>query len=89
MNSQLLVWAKKIADVTPFQKWPQQSDYSARWAAGDGQEESRLAKPASGVVASVRRAVGKFVPASIKAQLAWRGHLQAAKRGLIELDKLQ
>lgn len=85
----ILVWARKIAEVKPFQKWPQQSDYSARWAEGKEQEEAASdAKPVS-LKRKLLRMVGKLVPSSVRYYIAWRKHLQAARRGLIELDKLQ
>lgn len=54
----LLVWAKKISDVKPFQRWPQQSDYSARWRRND--EGTQTGQPSS--LGSVRRMIKKVLP---------------------------
>lgn len=84
----VMVWARKIAAVKPFQSWPQQSDYSARWktakagnGAGAGQEKSALAK--------LRRQIGRLVPKAFKAYLANRKYMMDARQGFVELDKLQ
>ncbi|MGV3658729.1 MAG: class I SAM-dependent methyltransferase [Prosthecobacter sp.] len=84
----LLVWAKRIAAVTPFAQWPQQSDYSARWEKGKEQAIS-APKVRTGALAGVRRLVGKLVPFSVKYWLAWRKHFKASMRGMVQLDKLQ
>lgn len=86
----LLVWAEKIADVKPFQSWPKQSDYQARWEKASEDSTQGSSTPTSGsFLARIRRKLGKFVPISVKEHLAWRKHLEAAKRGMIELDHMQ
>lgn len=85
----LLVWAEKIADVKPFQSWPKQSDYQARWEADGEVAPKSTAELKPSVYARLRRLTGKLVPISFKQRLAWRKHLQAAKRGMIELDQMR
>lgn len=85
----VMVWAKKIAEVKPFQKWPQQSDYSARWKAGQAGEAAAKQNLRSGAAASLVRLAGKVVPRSFKAYLACRKQMAVARRGFVELDKLQ
>lgn len=85
----ILVWARKIAEVKPFQKWPQQSDYSARWADGKESEAPDVPPDQMSAGRKLRRALGKLVPSSVRYYIAWRKHLKAARRGLIEIDKLQ
>lgn len=84
----VLVWARKVAEVKPFQKWPQQSDYSARWKAPEGEQAVRRVA-STGLKASVRKLVGKVVPQRAKDYLAWQKHLADARRGLQELDMLR
>jgi len=86
---QVLVWAKKLADVKPFAAWPQQSDYSARWAADDEPPPVPLPTGPAGAFARLRRAAGALVPPSVKNQIAWRKHLKAGRRALVPIDKLQ
>ncbi len=86
----VLVWAKKVAEVKPFSSWPKQSDYAARWQAGDETAvTARAAAPLRGPASMVRRFVASFVPDSVKARLAWKKHLAAASRGLQLMDRLQ
>ncbi len=60
----ILVWARKIADVKPFQKWPQQSDYSARWAEDKESEAPEVHPDQMSVGRKIRRALGKLIPIS-------------------------
>jgi len=85
----ILVWARKIAEVKPFQRWPQQSDYSARWAEGKESEAPDVQPDQMSAGRKLRRAFGKLVPSSVRYYIAWRKHLKAARRGLIEIDTLQ
>ncbi len=84
----VLVWARKTAAVQPFLKWPQQSDYTARWAGGQEPADQPAVKR-SGLAAAVRSAIGRLIPIPLQARINWRRHLHEAKRGMIELDKLQ
>ena len=85
----ILVWARKIAEVKPFQKWPQQSDYSARWSEGKEPDASSPITQAVGFPRKLLRLAGKLIPNSVRSYIAWRKHLKEARRGLIEIDKLQ
>ncbi len=84
----LLVWARKIADIAPFRAWPKQSDYAARWRAGEETAISQSAPPKS-LVARARSLIGRFVPERVKTRIAWKKHLGAAERGLVRMDHLQ
>jgi hypothetical protein len=85
----LLVWAQKVAEVKPFQTWPKQSDYQTRWEAAHSQVPTSTEESHKSVIQRVRKLVGRLVPDSVKQYLAWRKHLQAARRGMIELEHLQ
>lgn len=85
----LLVWAKKIADIPPYRAWPKQSDYAARWQAGDESEAAAQTAKNKSLLAQARSLVGKFVPESVKMRMAWKKHLAAAERGLVRMDHLQ
>jgi len=85
----LLVWAQKVAEVKPFQSWPKQSDYQTRWETAAAPDQSSTEKSKKGFVKRARSLVGKLVPESVKHHLAWRKHLLAAQRGMIELEHLQ
>ena len=85
----LLVWARKIADISPYRAWPMQSDYTARWQANDETVASAQTAAKKSIVAHIRRLVGKFVPERVKMRLTWKKHLAAAGRGLVCMDHLQ
>ncbi len=84
----VLVWARKLAEVKPFQSWPQQSDYSARWQAAEKEQTVQVTAGRS-AWHRLRRLAGKLVPQAALDYLAWQKHLKAARKGLLELDKLQ
>lgn len=87
----MLVWAEKMAEVKPFQTWPKQSDYVSRWGAdrADGEPVTTVGVSQSGVLKGLKRTMGKLIPGGIRNRLVWRRHLQAARRGMIELDALK
>jgi hypothetical protein len=87
----MLVWAQKVAEVRPFQAWPKQSDYVSRWEGmgGGGEGGGEAAGATGGMLGGLRRAAGRLVPGGLRNRMAWRRHLKAARRGMIELDVLR
>lgn len=88
----LLVWAQKMEEVKPFRTWPKQSDYQTRWAAGvagAAAVPSSIRESQKSFAKRLSTLAGRLVPETLKHYLAWRKHLLAAQRGMIELEHMQ
>jgi SAM-dependent methyltransferase len=85
----LLVWAKKIADVKPFQRWPQQSDYSARWQRNDEASQAGTASTSNALRKLAKSLLPKSFVQSVQRRAEWQKHLAAASRGIYEMPFLQ